>query len=221
MLGGAIIPGLAFTLSLALIVVDLLAVIVVIRDQFWSARSDEEVQRIKLHILSHVALVRGLQVVLHLVGSRELLSAHRAGEDLTLSALVVQEGVSLEAVLILERLLDILFSTLRTLIDALADHRVPKEIKSPHTHLGQLLGRIIGRTASLPADPSSNLLSRRMCRSTWHTSATLGVLHARTGERRIEQAAATAGVQQRCLSRRRWGREFIIQRWTLDSTRHV
>lgn len=68
--------------------------------------------------------MHGLHVILHLVGPRELLAAHRTGEHLALMALMVEERVSLEAVLILERLLDVKFGTLGALIHALADGRV-------------------------------------------------------------------------------------------------
>lgn len=99
-------------------------------------------------------------MVLHLVRSRELLAAHWTREDLALCPLVVQEGVSLETVLVLERLLDILFGAFRALIHAMADHGVLEEIQSAHTHLGQLLSRVFIRAAGLPADPSSDLRTR-------------------------------------------------------------
>lgn len=72
--------------------------------------------------------MHGLHVVLHLVGSRELLGAYRTGEHLALMTLVVKERVPLEAVLVLKRLLDVEFGALGALINALADGSVTEEI---------------------------------------------------------------------------------------------
>lgn len=164
--------------------------------------------------------MRRLQVVLHLVRSRELLAAHRTGEDLALRPLVVQEGVSLETVLVLERLGDVLFGAFRALVHPVADDGVLEEIQSAHTHLGQLLGRIVVRAARLPADPSSNLWARRVSWCAWHTSATLRMLQAGTGHGRVKGAAAThvqVVIQRRALSssrRRRWRCvEIVGFRW--------
>ena len=56
---------------------------------------------------SRVAVVRLLQVLLHLVRPRELLLADDAGEHLPGGALVIEERVALEAVLVLEVLADL------------------------------------------------------------------------------------------------------------------
>lgn len=102
----------------------------------------------------------GLQVVLHFVGSRELLAAHRTGEYFALGSLVVQEGVSLETVFIFERLLDVFFGAFGALVDAMADYCVFKEIQPPHTHLRQLFRGIVVCAAGLATDPSAHLWTR-------------------------------------------------------------
>lgn len=79
-------------------------------------------------VLGHEAVVHGLHVVFHLVGPRELLGAHRTGEHLALMALVVEERVPLETVLVLKRLLDVELGALGALVDALADGSVTEEI---------------------------------------------------------------------------------------------
>lgn len=72
--------------------------------------------------------MHGLHVVLHLVRPRELLSAYRTGKYLALMALMVEECVPLEAVLVFKRLLDVELGALGALIDALADGSVTEEI---------------------------------------------------------------------------------------------
>lgn len=72
--------------------------------------------------------MHGLHVILHLVGPRELLGAYRTGEHLALMALVIEERVPLEAVLVLKGLLNVEFGALGALIDALADGSVTEEI---------------------------------------------------------------------------------------------
>lgn len=95
-------------------------------------------------VLGHEAIVDRLHVVLHFVGPRELLAADGTGEDLALVALVVEERVPLEAVLVLEGLLDADLGALGALVDALAYRGVPKEVEPAHRHLGQLFGRVLG-----------------------------------------------------------------------------
>lgn len=87
-------------------------------------------------ILGHEAVVNSLHVILHFVGSREFLAAHRTGENFPLVAFVIEEGVPLEAVLVLEGLLNVNFGALRALVDALGYRSVAKKIKAPHRHLG-------------------------------------------------------------------------------------
>lgn len=79
-------------------------------------------------ILGHETIVHGLHVILHLVRPRELLAADRAGKHLALMTLVIEERVSLEAVLVLERLLDIELGAFGALINALVDGSVTEEI---------------------------------------------------------------------------------------------
>jgi len=107
--------------------------------------------------------VYGLHVVLHLVGSRELFGAHRAREHLALVALVVQERVPLEAVLVLERLQYVRLGALQTLVDALGHGGVPEQVEAAHRHLGELLGRVAGRRGPPPDAPLDGRPQRRGC----------------------------------------------------------
>lgn len=105
-------------------------------------------------VLRHETIVNRLHVVLHFIRPGEFLLADRTGEDLPLMPFVVEEGVTLEAVFILERFLYIDFCAFRTLIDALVYRRVPEQIQTPHGHFRQLFRRILtlGRcSASCPA----------------------------------------------------------------------
>lgn len=79
-------------------------------------------------ILGHKTIVYGLHVILHLVRTREFLGAYRAGEYLALMALVVEERVPLETVLVLEGLLDVKFGAFGALINAFVDGSVTEEI---------------------------------------------------------------------------------------------
>lgn len=119
-----------------------------------AAAARDEVERIH-GVLGHVALVRRLHVVLHLVGTRELLLAHRTREHLSRRALVVQERVPLEAVFVLERLLDILLCAFRALIDAVVDFRIAEEIESAHRHFRQVFRLVIRLGVPLPPDASA------------------------------------------------------------------
>lgn len=76
--------------------------------------------------------MHGLHVILHLVGSRELFAADRTREHLALVALVVEERVPLETVLVLEGLLDIEFCAFSALVDTLIDGCVTEEVQAPH-----------------------------------------------------------------------------------------
>jgi len=105
--------------------------------------------------------VHGLHVVLHLVGPRELLGAHRAREHLALVALVVEERVPLEAVLVLERLQYVRLGTFQTLVDAFGHGGVPEQVQPADRHLGQLLGRVAGRRGPPPDAPFDRRRSQR------------------------------------------------------------
>lgn len=152
-------------------------VIIVIVDHLRAGRSDEKAQRIVLDVQGRlVAVMCRLQVVLHFVGPRELFAAHRARKHLPLGALVVEKGVPLEAVLVLERLLDVFLGTFRALVDALADDRVPEQIEATHTHFGELFRGIVERAARLPPYSTAHYGARRMRRRSRHTGATLLLL---------------------------------------------
>jgi len=103
--------------------------------------------------LRHVTFVHSLHVILHLVGPRKLFSAHRAREYFALVAFVVQEGVPLEAILVLERLQYVRFSAFQTFVDAFGHGGVPKQVQAAHRHLCQLFGRVAGRRGPSPDTP--------------------------------------------------------------------
>lgn len=88
--------------------------------------------------------MHGLHVILHLVRSREFLTAHRTREHFALLALVIEERVPLEAVLVFEGLLKIEFGALRALIHAFADGRITEEVQAAHRHLRELFSRVLG-----------------------------------------------------------------------------
>ena len=82
-----------------------------------------------------------LEMLLHLVGAGELLGADRAGEHLPLLALVIQEGVALEAVLVLETLLQLHLVALEAAVGTVAgDLRVLEQVEPAHGHVLQALG---------------------------------------------------------------------------------
>jgi len=84
--------------------------------------------------------VNGLEVVLEFVGSRKLASAHQARKHLALVAFVVEVGVPLEAVLVLERPRHVLLLAGDAAVHALLrDGSVAEEIQAPDRHLLQLL----------------------------------------------------------------------------------
>lgn len=96
----------------------------------------DEAHRVDGVRLGHVRFVGCLEVVLHFVRPGELLVAHRTGEDLPLGTLVVQEGVPLEAVFVLEGFLDVLLGTLHTLVYSVADAGISEEVQTSDGHLG-------------------------------------------------------------------------------------
>lgn len=57
-------------------------------------------------------------MVLHFVGPRELFTADGARENLALTAFVIEEGVPLEAVLVLEGFDDVHLGAFNALVDA-------------------------------------------------------------------------------------------------------
>jgi hypothetical protein len=129
-------------------------------------------------------------VVLHLVGPRELLGADRTGEDLALVAFVVEEGVPLEAVLVLEGLLYVDLGALGALVDALGYRGVAKQIEPAHRHLRQLLGRVLG----LGGGPA--------------THAPLWDLATRGGAHRTR---LTGALTRRCRRRLRRRRRLLLE----------
>ena len=81
-----------------------------------------------------------LEVLLHLVRPGELLGAHRAGEHLPLLALVIQERVALEAVLVLETLLQLHLVALKAPVGPVAgDLGVLEQVQPAHRHVLQAL----------------------------------------------------------------------------------
>lgn len=82
-------------------------------------------------------------MILHLVRPRELLLTHRTREDLALLALVIEERMPLEAVLVFERLLHVHLCALRAMVDAVTNGRVAKEIEATYAHLRKLFGRVL------------------------------------------------------------------------------
>ncbi|KAJ8870966.1 hypothetical protein PR048_027268 [Dryococelus australis] len=105
-------------------------------------------------ILGHETVMDRLHVVLHFVWARELLGTDRAREHLPLVTLMVEEGMPLEAVLVLEGLLHICLGALGALVHALGDRCVAEQVEASHTHLGQLFGRVLAGGGGAPPDPS-------------------------------------------------------------------
>ena len=86
------------------------------------------------------AVVHLLEMLLHLVRAGELFSAHRAGEHLPLLALVIQEGVALEAVFVLETLLQLHLVALQAAVGTVAgDLRVFEQVEPANGHVLQTL----------------------------------------------------------------------------------
>lgn len=140
-------------------------------------------------VLGHEAVVHGLHVILHFVRPGELLAAYRAREHLPLVALVIEESVPLEAVLVLERFLYVELRALGALINALGDRGVTKEIQPAHGHLGQLFGRILRVGGRATSHASFRDLTTGWCGH----SADL-VAAGRRGVRRRCRAAAAAAA---------------------------
>lgn len=82
-------------------------------------------------------------MVLHFIGPREFPVAHGTWKDFTLRTLVVEERMSLEAVFVLECLLDIFLEAFRALVDAFADLGVTEEVQTAYGHFGELFGWIV------------------------------------------------------------------------------
>jgi len=112
-------------------------------------------------IFGHEAVMHGLHVVLHLVRPGELLAADRARKHFPLVALVVEEGVTLEAVLIFESLDHVGLFTLYALVHALGDGRVAEQVESSDRHLGQLLCCLVGARRPPARTPTHVCLGRR------------------------------------------------------------
>lgn len=121
---------------------------------------DDVSHRVDLIGLGHVRLVRRLEVIFHFVRPGELLVAHWTGEDFSLGTFMVQEGMSLEAVFVLEGLLYVFLGTFHTLVDSVADTSVTEEIQPTNGHLGQSFGLIV-RSEILPPGTTPRRLSGR------------------------------------------------------------
>ena len=158
-------------------------------------------------VLRHEAVVHGLHVVLHLVGPGEFLAADRAREHLPLVALVVEESVSLEAVLVLERLLYVELRALGALVDTFGYRGVTKEIQAAHRHLGQLFGWIlrVGRGATSHASLRHLAARRRRHRPDLMAARRRGV-GGRCRAAATAAAAAVLRVVPRCRRYRRASR---------------
>ena len=123
---------------------------------------DEEVRGVGRHrarprprprlVLGDDAVVHLLEVLLHLVRARELLLTNRAREHLPVGALVIEEGVPLEAVLVLKALDDLHLLALDAAVRAVAgDVRVLEQVEAAHAHVLQRLrvrARLRGEVAA-------------------------------------------------------------------------
>lgn len=147
-------------------------------------------------VLRHEAVVHGLHVVLHFVGPGELLAADRTREHLSLVALVIEERVPLEAVLVLEGLLDVELRALGALVHALGDRRVAKEIQAADRHLGQLFSGILGVGRGATSHAPLGHLAARRC---GHRADLMGARRRRVGRWRWAAAAATAAAVLRVV----------------------
>lgn len=72
--------------------------------------------------------MHGFHVILHFIGSREFFATNWTWKDFTLMTLVIEEGVSLEAVFVFKGLLNVDFGALGALIDALRNRCIAEEI---------------------------------------------------------------------------------------------
>lgn len=115
-------------------------------------------------VLRHEAVVHGFHMILHFVRPGEFFSTYRTREYLPLMAFVVKKSVSLEAVFILERFLNVELRTLSALIDTLGYRGVTKEIQTANGHLGQLFSRILRVRCGATPHASLRHLSTRRCR---------------------------------------------------------
>lgn len=155
--------------------------------------------------------MHGFHVILHLVRPGELFAADRTREYLPLVALVVEERVPLEAVLVLKRLLYIELRALGALVNALGDRGVTKEIQTAYGHLRQLFRGVLGVRRRAASHTSLRYLATRRCGH----RADLAAGRRRIGRWRRATASATTAVlrvvptggrRRRRTSRRRRGR---------------
>ena len=88
----------------------------------------------------HGVVVDRFQMVFQFVGSGELATAHQTRKHLALVALMIEIGVSLEAVLILESARHVLLLAGYAAVHALLrDGSVAKQVQAADRHLLQLL----------------------------------------------------------------------------------
>ena len=92
-------------------------------------------------VLGDDAVVDLLEVLLHLVGPGELLLTHGAREHLPVVALVIEEGVTLETVLVLKALDNLDLLALDAPVGAVAgDVGVLEQVEAADTHVLETLG---------------------------------------------------------------------------------
>lgn len=130
-------------------------------------------------------------MVLHFVGPGELLAADGAWEDLALVSLVIQESMSLEAVLVLKGLLDVDLGAFCALVDTLRDRGISEQIQTPDGHLGELFGRVLRLRGGPATHPAFGHLA-----TGWRA-------HVPGGLRRVSVARHRRGARRSCRRRRR------------------
>ena len=92
-------------------------------------------------VLGNDAVVNLLEMLLHLVWPGELLLTHGAREHLPVGALVIQEGVSLETVLVLKALDNLDLLALDAPVGAVAgDVGVLEQVEAADAHVLEALG---------------------------------------------------------------------------------
>lgn len=92
-------------------------------------------------VLGNDAVVHLLQMLLHFVWPGELLLTHGAGEHLPVVALVIEEGVPLETVFVLEALDNLDLFALNAPVGAIArDVGIFEQVEAPDTHVLEALG---------------------------------------------------------------------------------
>ena len=86
--------------------------------------------------LGNNTVVHLLQMLLHLVRTRKFFLAHWTWEHLTLLALMIQEGMALEAVLVLEGLQYLHLLTFKTPEGAITRHLcILQQVQPSHRHI--------------------------------------------------------------------------------------